>query len=68
VPGWSQQGKSGRAFLCKDGMGWFVKLCVTESLMQPATFVSMGLTPAETEILAAAVNGTEGSASVDLIR
>jgi len=59
--------KGGRAFLCKDGMGWFVELRARESLVQPATFVSMGLPPAETEILAAAVIGTEGGASADLI-
>ncbi len=35
--------------------------------MQPTTVVSMGLTPAKTEVLAAAVNGAEGSAGADLI-
>ena len=67
VAGWSQQGKGGRAFLRKDDMGWFVELCAGESLLQPATFVSMGLTPAEAERLAAAVNGAERSAGTDLI-
>jgi len=67
VAGWSQQGKGGRAFLRKDDMGWFVELCAGESLVQPGTFVSMGLTPAEAERLAAAVNGAERSAGTDLI-
>jgi len=67
VAGWSQQGKGGRAFLRKDDMGWFVELCAGESLVQPATFVSMGLTPTEAESLAAAVNGAERSAGADLI-
>lgn len=65
--GWSQQGKGGRAFLRKDDMGWFVELCAEESLVQPTTFVSMGLTRAEAESLAAAVNGAERSAGADLI-
>jgi copper(I)-binding protein len=67
VAGWSQDGKGGRAFLRKDDMGWFVELCAGESLVQPATFVSMGLTLAEAESLAAAVNGAELSAGADLI-
>ena len=67
VAGWSQQGKGGRAFLRKDDMGWFVELCAGERLVQPATFVSMGLTRAEAESLAAAVNGAERSAGADLI-
>ncbi|MCA3509132.1 MAG: copper chaperone PCu(A)C [Rhodobacter sp.] len=67
VAGWSQQGKGGRAFLRKDDMGWFVELCAGESLVQPATFVSMGLTRAGAESLAAAVNGAELSAGADLI-
>ena len=67
VAGWSQQGKGGRAFLRKDDMGWFVELCAGESLVQPTTFVSMGLTRAEAESLAAAVNGAERSAGADLI-
>ena len=67
VAGWSQQGKGGRAFLRKDDMGWFVELCAGESLVQPATFVSMGLTRAGAESLAAAVNGAERSAGADLI-
>jgi hypothetical protein len=67
VAGWSQQGKGGRAFLRRDDMGWFVELCAGESLVQPATFVSMGLTPTEAESLAAAVNGAERSAGADLI-
>ena len=65
--GWSQQGKGGRAFLRKDDMGWFVGLCAGESLVRPATFVPMGLTRAEAESLAAAVNGAERSAGADLI-
>jgi copper(I)-binding protein len=67
VAGWSQQGKGGRAFLRRDDMGWFVELCAGESLVRPATFVSMGLTPTEAESLAAAVNGAERSAGADLI-
>lgn len=67
VAGWTQQGKGGRAFLRKDDMGWFVELCAGESLVQPATFVSMGLTRAGAESLAAAVNGAERSAGTDLI-
>ena len=67
VAGWSQQGKGGRAFLRKDDMGWFVELCAGKSLVQPTTFVSMGLTRAEAESLAAAVNGAERSAGADLI-
>jgi copper(I)-binding protein len=67
VAGWSQDGKGGRAFLRKDDLGWFVELCAGESLVQPATFVSMGLTPTEAESLAAAVNGAERSAGADLI-
>jgi hypothetical protein len=57
VAGWHPQGKGGQAFLRKDDMGWFVELCTGKSLVQPATFVALGLTPAETEILAAAVHG-----------
>jgi hypothetical protein len=67
VAGWSQDGKGGRAFLRKDEMGWFVELCAGESLVQPATFVSMGLNSAEAQSLAAAVNGAERSAGADLI-
>lgn len=67
VAGWSQQGKGGRAFLRQDDMGWFVELCAGKSLVQPTTFVSMGLTRAEAESLAAAVNGAERSAGADLI-
>ena len=67
VAGWSQQGKGGRAFLRKDAMGWFVELCAGESLVEPATFLSMGLTGAEAESLAAAVNGAERRAGTDLI-
>ena len=67
VAGWSQDSKGGRAFLRKDDMGWFVELCAGESLVQPATFVSMGLNSAEAQSLAAAVNGAELSAGADLI-
>ena len=67
VAGWSQDSKGGRAFLRKDDMGWFVELCAGESLVQPATFVSMGLNSAEAQSLAAAVNGAERSAGADLI-
>ena len=67
VAGWSQDGKGGRAFLRKDADGWFVEICAGESLVEPATFVSMGLTPAEAAQLAAAVNGAEASAGADLI-
>ena len=67
VAGWSQDGKGGRAFLRRDDMGWFVELCAGESLVQPATFVAMGLTGTEAESLADAVNGAERSAGADLI-
>lgn len=67
VAGWSQDGKGGRAFLRKDADGWFVEICAGESLVEPATFVAMGLTRAEADQLAAAVNGAEASAGADLI-
>ena len=67
VAGWSQDGNGGRAFLRKDDHGWFVELCSGESLVVPATFVAMGLSQAEAETLAAAVNGAEASAGAELI-
>lgn len=67
VAGWSQDSNGGRAFLRKDDHGWFVELCSGESLVLPATFQSMGLSRAEAEQLAAAVNGVEASAGADLI-
>lgn len=59
VAGWSQDGQGGRAFLRKDDHGWFVEICAGESLVQPATFVAMGLGQADAELLAAEVNGAE---------
>lgn len=67
VAGWSQDGKGGRAFLRRDDHGWFVEVCSGASLVQPATFVAMGLSQAEAETLAAAVNGAEASAGAELI-
>ena len=67
VAGWSQDSAGGRAFLRRDDDGWFVEVCAGESLVQPASFVAMGLTPAEAERLAAAVNGAEASAGADLV-
>lgn len=67
VAGWSQGGAGGRAFLRRDEHGWFVEICAGESLVLPATLVSMGLTPAEANQLAAAVNGAETSAGADLV-
>lgn len=67
VAGWSQDGMGGRAFLRRDAEGWFVELCSGESLVQPATFVSMGLSQSDAELLAAAVNGAEASAGAELI-
>ncbi len=67
VAGWSQDGKGGRAFLRKDADGWFVEICAGETLVEPATFVAMGLTRADADQLAAAVNSAEASAGADLI-
>ena len=67
VAGWSQDGKGGRAFLRKDGQGWFIELCSGASLVLPATFRSMGLGGAAADQLAAAVNGAETLAGADLI-
>lgn len=67
VAGWSQDGTGGRAFLRRDDHGWFVELCSGESLVLPATFQSMGLSRAEAQRLAAAVNGAEAGAGGGLI-
>ncbi|MBL9059153.1 MAG: copper uptake system-associated protein [Mangrovicoccus sp.] len=67
VAGWSQDAAGGRAFLRRDEHVWFVEICAGESLMQPATFVALGLTRAEAEQLAAAVTDAEASAGVDLV-
>ncbi len=67
VAGWSQDGQAGRAFLRKDTEGWFVEVCAGESLMHAATFVSMGLSQAEADLLAAAVNGAEAGAGAELV-
>jgi len=44
VAGWTQGERGGRALLSKNDNGWRVVLCAGDSLLEPATLRSTGLT------------------------
>ena len=67
VAGWSQDGMGGRAFLRRDAEGWFVVQCSGDSLVQAESLQALGLSPAEAETLAAAVNGAEAPLGAEII-
>ncbi len=59
VVGWLQGDRGGRAFMRRDEAGWVIELCSGESLLLPASFVSMGLTAAAAQTLSDAVKTAE---------
>ena len=67
VAGWTQGDKGGRAFLRNDGAGWSVQLFSGESLVLPASYISMGLGAGAAKRLADAVNTAEADTAPDLI-
>lgn len=61
VAGWTQGQRGGRALLSKNASGWRVVLCAGDSLLDPATLRSAGLTPEAAGQLSQAVIQAESA-------
>lgn len=67
IAGWSQNGMGGRAFLRRDGDGWFVEVCAGKGLLMPEMLTGLGLAEVDAVALLAEVNAAESSLGAETI-
>jgi copper(I)-binding protein len=67
IAGWAQGGKGGRAFLRRDGEGWFVELCAGKGLLMPETLTGLGLSETDAGALLAGVTAAEAGLGAETI-
>ncbi|WP_409285199.1 copper uptake system-associated protein [Pseudomonas protegens] len=68
VVGWTQGERGGRALLNRDHKGWRVVLCAGDSLLDPATLRSAGLTPEAATSLVNAVTLAESTQAPERLK
>lgn len=68
VAGWLQDKRGGRALLRKSPHGWRVVLCAGDSLLDPATLRSAGLSSRDSQQLSQAVHNAESKQPQERIK
>ncbi|MDD1954335.1 copper uptake system-associated protein [Pseudomonas qingdaonensis] len=68
VAGWLQDKRGGRALLRKGPHGWRVVLCAGDSLLNPSTLRSAGLSDADATQLSQAVRSAEATQSEERVK